>query len=177
MAARRSTVPQNKHSSSYVTFLYIFHSFRVTSNAVLLWTVQKVFFARHQRVWHFYLVPCYRVWLELNKISYKKDVSCRKDWKPVVNILSAFGSGTSRRQVAGNKWFRRKRTPNRNKCSHWNTRLYHFSLRVCFQSQRQSQIYFTTDGLPAITSSWRQAAWDWRTLLFFNWTLPVIVLM
>jgi hypothetical protein len=42
----------------------------------------------------------------------------------------------------------------------------------------QSQNYFTTSGLPPISSSWRQALWDSRpAILFFNWTLAVIVLM
>jgi hypothetical protein len=44
------------------------------------------------------------------------------------------------------------------------------------QSQRQSQNYFTTDGLPPISSPWRQAPWDPRPEIFSNWTLAVIVL-
>jgi hypothetical protein len=40
------------------------------------------------------------------------------------------------------------------------------------------QSYFTTGGLPPISSSWRQAPWDPRPDLFFpNWTPAVIVLM
>jgi hypothetical protein len=35
------------------------------------------------------------------------------------------------------------------------------------QSQRQSQSYFTTDGLPPI-SSWRQPPWDSRPTFFFQ---------
>jgi hypothetical protein len=48
---------------------------------------------------------------------------------------------------------------------------------VCHQSQSQIQTYFTTDGLPPISSSWRQAPWGSRPeIFFFNWTLSVIVL-
>jgi hypothetical protein len=40
------------------------------------------------------------------------------------------------------------------------------------QSQNQSQSYFTTSGLPAISSSWRQAPWKPRREIFlFSWTL------
>jgi hypothetical protein len=43
---------------------------------------------------------------------------------------------------------------------------------------RVSQNYFTTGGLPPISSSWRQAPWDSRSeVLFSNWTLVVMVLM
>jgi hypothetical protein len=46
------------------------------------------------------------------------------------------------------------------------------------QSQIQSQTYFTTGGLPPISSSWRQAPWDSRpAILFSNWTLADVVLM
>jgi hypothetical protein len=42
----------------------------------------------------------------------------------------------------------------------------------------QSQSYFTTGGLPPISSSWRQAPWDSRPEIFFyNWALAAIVLM
>jgi hypothetical protein len=50
----------------------------------------------------------------------------------------------------------------------------------CIQGQStfQSQSYFTTGGVPPISSSWRQAPWDSRpVILFFNWTLAVIVPM
>jgi hypothetical protein len=41
-----------------------------------------------------------------------------------------------------------------------------------------SQSYFTTGGLPLISSSWRQATWDPRPeILFFNRTLEAIILM
>jgi hypothetical protein len=40
-----------------------------------------------------------------------------------------------------------------------------------------SQRYFTTGGLPPISSFWRQAPWDSRPTLFFNWTLAAIALM
>jgi hypothetical protein len=36
------------------------------------------------------------------------------------------------------------------------------------QNQSQSQSYFTTGGLPPISSSWRQAPWDPRSDLFFQ---------
>jgi hypothetical protein len=36
------------------------------------------------------------------------------------------------------------------------------------QSQGQSQSYFTTDGLPPISSSWCRAPWDSRPELFFS---------
>jgi hypothetical protein len=43
-------------------------------------------------------------------------------------------------------------------------------------SQRQS--YFTTGGLPSISSTWRQAPWDSQpVILFSNWTFAAIVLM
>jgi hypothetical protein len=46
------------------------------------------------------------------------------------------------------------------------------------QSNPLSQSYFTTDGLPPISSSWRQAPWDPRPdFFFFDWTPAVIVLM
>jgi hypothetical protein len=41
----------------------------------------------------------------------------------------------------------------------------------------QCQNYFTTGGLPPISSAWRQAPWDSWPEFFFNWTLAVIVLM
>jgi hypothetical protein len=43
----------------------------------------------------------------------------------------------------------------------------------------QSQSYFTTGDLLAISSSWRQASWDSRpeTIFFFNSTLAIIVFM
>jgi hypothetical protein len=45
-------------------------------------------------------------------------------------------------------------------------------------TERQSQIYYTTGGLPPISSSWRQAPWDSRpVILFSNWTLLIIDLM
>jgi hypothetical protein len=57
-----------------------------------------------------------------------------------------------------------------------NTSLIHYS--NWYLSQSQSQSYFTTDGLPPISASWRQAPWDSRqVILFSNWTLAVIVLM
>jgi hypothetical protein len=38
--------------------------------------------------------------------------------------------------------------------------------------------YFTTGGLPPISSSWHQAPWDSRPVIFvFYWTLAIIVLM
>jgi hypothetical protein len=40
----------------------------------------------------------------------------------------------------------------------------------------QSQSYFMTSGLPSISSPKWQAPWDSRPLIFFNWTLAVIVL-
>jgi hypothetical protein len=58
-----------------------------------------------------------------------------------------------------------------------------FSLmnRLClcqvYVSQNQSHSYFTTNGLPPISSSWRQAPWDpGPEFLFSNWTLAVIIL-
>jgi hypothetical protein len=47
------------------------------------------------------------------------------------------------------------------------------------QSQTQRQSYFTTGGLPPISSSWRQAAWGTRSqfVFFCNWTPAVIVHM
>jgi predicted GIY-YIG superfamily endonuclease len=36
--------------------------------------------------------------------------------------------------------------------------------------QSQSQSYFTTVGLPPISSFWRQAPWDPRPDIYFNWT-------
>jgi hypothetical protein len=44
-------------------------------------------------------------------------------------------------------------------------------------SQIQSQSYFTTGGLPPVSSSWRQAPWDPRPEIIFNWIPAVIVLM
>jgi hypothetical protein len=41
----------------------------------------------------------------------------------------------------------------------------------------QSQYYFATGSLPPISSSWRQAPWDPRPEIVFNWTLAVIGLM
>jgi hypothetical protein len=41
-------------------------------------------------------------------------------------------------------------------------------LLVQSQSQSQSQSYFTTGGLPPISSSWRQAPWDPRPDFFFQ---------
>jgi hypothetical protein len=42
----------------------------------------------------------------------------------------------------------------------------------------KSQIYFTTGGLPPISSSWQQSPWDSRpVILFSNWILALIVLM
>jgi hypothetical protein len=35
----------------------------------------------------------------------------------------------------------------------------------------QSQSHFTSGGLPSISSSWRQALWDSRLVIFSNWTL------
>jgi hypothetical protein len=41
-----------------------------------------------------------------------------------------------------------------------------FSLWYVFNSQSQSQNYFTTSGLPPISSSWRQTPWGlWSDLL------------
>jgi hypothetical protein len=37
-----------------------------------------------------------------------------------------------------------------------------------FQSQNQSQNYFTTGGLPPISLSWHQAPWDPRPQIFFS---------
>jgi hypothetical protein len=49
------------------------------------------------------------------------------------------------------------------------------------QSQSQSQSYFTTSGLPSISSFWRQTSWDsWPELYFFfyfKWTLMVAILI
>jgi hypothetical protein len=39
------------------------------------------------------------------------------------------------------------------------------------QSQSQSQSYFTTGGLPPISSSWRQAPWESRPEIFFQLNL------
>jgi hypothetical protein len=55
-----------------------------------------------------------------------------------------------------------------------------FILRILceFMLVCQSQNYFTTGGLPPISSSWRQAPWDSRPSVFcFNWTLAAIVLL
>jgi hypothetical protein len=43
-------------------------------------------------------------------------------------------------------------------------------------TRSQSQSHLTTGSLPPISSSWRQAPWDSRPDIFFNWT-AVIVLM
>jgi hypothetical protein len=49
---------------------------------------------------------------------------------------------------------------------------------VFVDCQSQSHSYFTTGGLPPISSSWRQAPWDSRpVILFSNWILTVIVIM
>jgi hypothetical protein len=48
---------------------------------------------------------------------------------------------------------------------------------VCQLSRIQSRSYFTTGDLPPISSSWHQAPWDPRPVLFFNWTPAVIVFM
>jgi hypothetical protein len=48
------------------------------------------------------------------------------------------------------------------------------STAVC---QSQSQSYFTTGGLPPISSSCRQTPWGSRPSIFFNWTLAIIDLM
>jgi hypothetical protein len=40
----------------------------------------------------------------------------------------------------------------------------------------QSQSYFTIGSLPPYRSSWRQAPWGSWPVIFFNWTLAVIVL-
>jgi hypothetical protein len=54
----------------------------------------------------------------------------------------------------------------------------HICTEVWKQSQNQRQSYFTTGGLPPISSFWRQAPWDpWPEIFFSNWTLAVIVLM
>jgi hypothetical protein len=47
----------------------------------------------------------------------------------------------------------------------------------CAYYSSQSQSYFTTGGLPPISSTWRQAPWDPRPDFFFDWTPAVIVLM
>jgi hypothetical protein len=52
-----------------------------------------------------------------------------------------------------------------------------FPYRTDFVSQSHSQSYFMTDGLPPISSSWQQAPWDSRPVIFSNWTLAVIILM
>jgi hypothetical protein len=44
-------------------------------------------------------------------------------------------------------------------------------------SESQSQNYFMTGGIPPVSSSWRQAPWDSRPAIFFNWILSVKVLM
>jgi hypothetical protein len=41
-------------------------------------------------------------------------------------------------------------------------------MRAKNQSQSQRQIYFTTGGLPHISSSWRQAPWESRPVFFFQ---------
>jgi hypothetical protein len=41
----------------------------------------------------------------------------------------------------------------------------------------QIRSYFTTGRLPPISSSWRQAPWDSRPAIFFDWTLVFLVLM
>jgi hypothetical protein len=46
---------------------------------------------------------------------------------------------------------------------HWNQ-----ATRVQSQSQSQSQSYFTTGGLPPISSSWRQTPWDSRPEIFLQ---------
>jgi hypothetical protein len=49
-------------------------------------------------------------------------------------------------------------------CTHWLNRV-------------KSQSYFTTGGLPPISSSWRQApSYSRPVILFYNWTLAVIAL-
>jgi hypothetical protein len=47
-----------------------------------------------------------------------------------------------------------------------------FTLRVTIRSESQSQSYFTTGGLPPISSSWRQAPWNPRAEIFSAEFLP-----
>jgi hypothetical protein len=57
----------------------------------------------------------------------------------------------------------------------WGIRL---RLHKGWFSTQRVQTYFTTGGLPPISSSWREAPWDpLPEFLFSNWTLAVIVLM
>jgi hypothetical protein len=56
-------------------------------------------------------------------------------------------------------------------------RLEEPSANSSLSSPSSSQSYFTTVGLLPISSSWRQAPWDSRLVIFFNWQLAVIVLM
>jgi hypothetical protein len=48
---------------------------------------------------------------------------------------------------------------------------------LSYSQQRVSQIYFTTGGLPQISSFWCQAHRDPRPIFFSSWTLAIIVLM
>jgi hypothetical protein len=55
--------------------------------------------------------------------------------------------------------------------------LLHFtSLHSTKLQSKSKSSYFTTGGLPLISSSWRQAPWDPWPETFFRWTLTVIVL-
>jgi hypothetical protein len=51
------------------------------------------------------------------------------------------------------------------------------TFKYCCWFRGRVKSYFTTGGLPPISSSWRHALWDPRPVFFFNWTLAVIVLM
>jgi hypothetical protein len=48
--------------------------------------------------------------------------------------------------------------------------------RLSPRSQSESEL-LKTGGLPPISSSWRQASWDSRREITFNWTFVVVVLL
>jgi hypothetical protein len=50
----------------------------------------------------------------------------------------------------------------------WSTYIFWLNLTKCSENQRQSQSYFTTGGLPPISSFWRQAPWGSRPAIFFE---------
>jgi hypothetical protein len=80
-------------------------------------------------------------------------------------------------QVSHIKSALHSRTLATNSCLHSLPYRTEISTENCLD-QSQSQSYFTTDGLPPISSSWRQAPWDsWLVILFSNWTLAVTVLV
>jgi hypothetical protein len=63
-------------------------------------------------------------------------------------------------------------------CRRLTNRAEHLLLLSVRRIQSQNQSYFTTGGLPPISSSWRRAPWDSRPEFFFlNWTPALIVLI